>query len=324
MTAPARVLLAGAGRVGQAFLELAADRPEFLVAGVARSRGPSVGELLAEGEWHAVADATPTDLESGGPALEHARLALGRGVHFATAAKGPLVTGYGEVCALARSTGAGFRFSAATGAGLPTVDTVEFALAGSRLERIEGVLNGTSNFILDRMGQGCELEAALAEARRAGIADGDGSQDISGRDTAAKLVAIANAAWWGPAQRESSLLLAGRVREGVPPKFPLSLQDVDVTGIQDLSSASVCEAATSGVAYRLVGTAAVDEAPRVRPERLDAGHPLASVHGAEKAISFRTDTMGTLTLTGGKSDPRAAGAALLRDVLLLLRVGGRA
>jgi homoserine dehydrogenase len=320
MTAPARVLLAGAGRVGQAFLELAADRAEFLVAGVARSRGPRVGELLAEGEWHAVADATPTDLETGGPALEHARLALARGVHFATAAKGPLVTGYGELCALARSTGAGFRFSAATGAGLPAVDTVEFALCGSRLERIEGILNGTSNFVLDRMAEGCELDAALAEARQAGIADGDGWQDVSGRDTAAKLVAIANAAW-GTAP---SLPLAGRVGEGVSPKFPLSLQDVDVTGIQDLTPISVREAAASGAAYRLVATAGVDEAARVRPERLEPGHPLASVRGAEKAITLRTDTMGTLTLIGGKSDPRAAGAALLRDVLLLLRVGGRA
>jgi homoserine dehydrogenase len=302
VTAPARVLLAGAGRVGQAFLELAADRSEVVVGGVARSRGRSVADFLAEGEWHAVADATPTDLETGGAALEHARLALGRGVHFATAAKGPLVTGYGELCALARSTGAGFRFSAATGAGLPSVDTVEFALTGSRLERIEGILNGTSNFVLDRMAQGCELDAALAEARGLGIADGDGRHDLSGRDTAAKLVAIANAAWGGD----------------------LRLRDVDVTGIQDLAPASVREAAASGAAYRLVGTAGVDEAPRVRPQRLEAGQPLASVRGAEKAITFRTDTMGTLTLIGGRSDPRAAGAALMRDVLLLLRVGDRA
>jgi homoserine dehydrogenase len=302
VTAPARVLLAGAGRVGQAFLELAAERSDLVVAGVAHSHGPSVAELLAGDEWQVVADATPTDLETGGPALGHARLALGRGVHFATAAKGPLVTAYRELTDLATATGAGFRFSAATGAGLPAVDTVEFALAGSRLERIEGILNGTSNFVLDRMAQGCELDAALAEARALGIADGDGWQDVSGQDTAAKLVAIANAAW-------------GRA--------PLRLQDVDVTGIQDLAPASVREADASGAAYRLVGTAGVAETPRVRPERLEAGHPLAAVRGAEKAITFRTDTMGTLTLIGGRSDPRAAGAALLRDVLLLLRIGGR-
>lgn len=301
MTAPARVLLAGPGRVGSAFLELAAARPDLTVAGVVRSHGPTVAELLDAGEWHVVADATPTDLATGGPALAHARLALGRGVHFATAAKGPLVRDHRALTALAAANGAGLRFSAATGAGLPTVDTVEFALAGARVERIECVLNGTSNFVLDRMAAGDDLGAALAEARRLGIADGDGRQDVSGADTAAKLVAIANAVWGGA----------------------LALEDVEVTGIEGLPPAAVAEAAAGGRPYRLVGTADAAGA-RVHPERLDAGHPLAAVRGAEKAITFHTDTMGTLTLVGGRSDPRAAGAALLRDVLLLLRVGARA
>jgi homoserine dehydrogenase len=193
VTTAARVMLVGPGRVGRAFLELAAGRPELTVAGVVRSRGPKVAELLEREEWQVVADATPTDLATGGPALVHARLALGRGVHFATAAKGPLVRGHRELLALAARTGAGLRFSAATGAGLPTVDTVEFALAGARVERIEGVLNGTSNFVLDRMAEGADHDGALAEACRLGIADGDGRQDVSGADTAAKLVAIANA-----------------------------------------------------------------------------------------------------------------------------------
>jgi homoserine dehydrogenase len=151
------------------------------------------------------------------------------------------------------------------------------------------------------MAQGCELDAALSEARGLGIADGDGSRDVSGQDAAAKLVAIANAVWGGD----------------------LGLEDVEVTGIEELTAASVRDAAASGEAYRLVGTAGEGEAPRVRPLRLQPGHSLAALSGAEKAITVRTDTMGTLTLSGGRSDPRAAGAALLRDVLLLLRVGGR-
>jgi len=227
---------------------------------------------------------------------------MSRFIHFATAAKGPLVRGHRELTALAAATGAGFRFSAATGAGLPTVDTVEFALAGGRVERIEAVLNGTSNFVLDRMAAGAALDAALAEARALGIADGDGRQDVSGADTAAKLVAIANAVW----DRD------------------LSLEDVALTGIEDLEPAALRGWAAAGGAHRLLASASATGPAVVRPERLDAGHALAGVRGAEKAITFHTDTMGTLTLTGGRSDPRAAGAALLRDVLLLLRVGGRA
>jgi len=301
MTRPARVLLAGPGRVGGAFIDLASARSDIEVAGVARSSGPTVAELLDSGPWDVVADATPTDLETGGPALRHARLALGRGIHFATAAKGPLVNGYRELLSLAASTGAGFRFSAATGAGLPTVDTVEFALAGSAVEGVEGVLNGTSNYVLDRMAEGVEMSVALDEARERGIADGDGRQDISGADTAAKLIAIANAIWGSEAR----------------------LDDVSVEGIEHLAPREVRDAAAAGGAYRLVGTAHAAGAASVAPRRLERGHPLVAVRGAEKAITFRTDSFGVLTLVGGRSDPKAAAAALLRDVILLLRVGGR-
>ncbi|HZU17360.1 MAG TPA: homoserine dehydrogenase [Candidatus Dormibacteraeota bacterium] len=305
MRRPARVLLAGPGRVGSAFLELAAGRPELEVAAVVRSTGPTVAELLAEGGWDVVADATPSDLATGGPALAHARAALGAGVHFATAAKGPLVRDHGALRELARRTGTGFRFSAATGAALPTVDMAEFALAGARVVAIEGVLNGTSNYVLDRMAESVDLETALAEARRRGIADGDGRPDVAGVDTAVKLVAIANAVWG----------------------TDLTLEDVAVTGIEGLDPDLVRGAARTGGAVRLIGRAAPEDSrvrAEVRPSRVAGDHPLAGVRGADKAITFETDSMGRLTLSGGRSDPRAAGAALLRDVLLLLRVGPRA
>jgi homoserine dehydrogenase len=299
------VLLAGPGRVGTAFWELALARPDLEIAGVARSTGATVAELLEGGSWDVVADATPSDLNGGGPALTHARLALSRGVHFATAAKGPLVCGYGELVEIAARTGAGFRFSAATGAGLPTVDTVEFALCGARVLSFEGVLNGTSNYVLDRMAAGEDMETALARARELGIADGDGTQDLSGTDTAAKVVAIANAVW----------------------TTPIGLADVSVEGIAGMEPPEVQAAVEAGGALRLVGMAGHAQGgrpeARVAPVRLDASHPLAAVRGSEKAITFETATLGRLTLSGGASDPRAAGAALLRDVLLLLRLGGR-
>jgi homoserine dehydrogenase len=305
MRRAARVLLAGPGHVGTAFWELASARPDLEVAGVVRSTGATLADLLERGSWDVVADATPSGLDDGGPALAHARLALSRGIPFATAAKGPLVCGYRELIEIAGRTGAGFRFSAATGAGLPTVDTVEFALAGARVLSFEGVLNGTSNYVLDRMAAGEDMETALAKARELGIADGDGRQDISGVDTAAKVVAIANAIW----------------------SIPIELADVSVLGIAGLGPAEVQAAAAAGGAIRLVGTACMDEGrrpeARVAPTMLAATQPLAAVRGSEKAITFETTTMGRLTLSGGASDPRAAGAALLRDVLLLLRLGGR-
>jgi homoserine dehydrogenase len=302
MTMPTRVVLAGYGRVGQAFAELAARREDVEVAAVLRSTGPTLAEVLDSLRCDVVADATPTDLATGGPALEHGRTALARGIHFATAAKGPLVTAYRELVDLAAANGAGFRFSAATGAGLPTVDTVEFCLAGAAVDRIEGVLNGTSNFVLDEMAKGVDIERALTEARQLGISDGDGRQDVSGADTAAKLVTLVNAIW----------------------DRGMALGDVEVEGIEQLAPETVRAAAGEGSAYRLVGSADRFGTASVAPRRLERSHPLAAIGGAEKGITFTTDLFGALTLLGGRSDPTAAGAALLRDVLLLARVGGRA
>jgi homoserine dehydrogenase len=151
------------------------------------------------------------------------------------------------------------------------------------------------------------VQEALAEAIARGITDGNGSQDLSGLDTAAKVVALANAAFG------SELDLDG-----------IAVSGIDTVGLEDVRAA-----ARAGAAVRLLGRACragqdASVSAEVRPVRLEPGHPLVSVRGAEKAVTFTTDSMGSLTLVGGASDPAAAGAALLRDVLLLLRVGGRA
>ena len=300
-----RVLLAGPGRVGRAFLALARVRDDIDVAGVVASAGPTVADLLDQGRWDVVVDATPTDLESGGPALAHARLALGRGIHFATAAKGPVVLAYRELSALAARNGVGFRFSSAAGAALPTVDLIEFCFVGARILGIEGILNGTSNYILDRMLEsGASLADALAEARELGIAEGDGHLDVSGVDTAAKLIAIAIPA-----------LVAD-----------LQLDQIPVSGIEQVTVERLRAAQSVGKSVRLLGRAQIVDdrvLAEVSVQLLDQSHPLAHVRGAQKAIKFETNTMGTLTLIGGRSDPVSAGAALLRDVLLLRRMGGR-
>lgn len=301
----ARVLLAGPGKVGSAFLRLAERRDDLEVVAVVGRSGRSVAEHLSTGAWDVVADATPTDLETGGPALANARVALGRGIHFATAAKGPLVCAYRELQDLSERHGVGFRFSAATGASLPTVDTVEFAFAGAKILSFEGVVNDTSNFVLDRMAEGMSMPAALAAATAVGIVDGDGRPDLSGADTASKIVGIANAIW----------------------SADLRIADAEIDGIYEISAERIAQVARRGGAVRIVGSARRDGAGVVHvavgPRELEPGDPLLGVPGFTKTITYTSDTMGKLTLAGGQSDPLAAGAALLRDVLLLLRVGAR-
>jgi homoserine dehydrogenase len=261
-------------------------------------------DLVQQAEADVLVETTPTDIKTGEPALGHVRAALGRGMHVASANKGPFIHHYRELRDLAARHGVALKLSAAAAAALPTLDVAQVCLAGTEILAIEGVLNGTSNFILTRMRGGQEYADALAEAQRLGIAEPDPTLDVEGYDTANKLALITN------------VCLAA----------DLAPEDVERTGITGLAAEAVRGAAAGGKVYRLVGRADRDATGRVRarvaPEALPADHPLAAVDGAEKGITYTTDTMHRVTVLGGKSDPRGAAAALLKDVLNIYRGAG--
>jgi homoserine dehydrogenase len=258
-------------------------------------------DLVAAVEADVLVETTPTDIRTGEPALGHVRAALGRGLHVVSANKGPFIRHYRELRDLAAKHGVALKLSAAAAAALPTLDVAETCLAGTEILAIEGVLNGTSNFILTRMRAGTDYAAALAEAQRLGIAEPDPTLDVEGYDTANKLALIAN------------VCLGADLGPG----------DVERTGITGLGGDAVRAAAAEGRVFRLVGRATRGPDGRVRarvaPEPLAADHPLAAVDGAEKGITYTTDTMHRVTVVGGKSDPRGAAAALLKDILNIYR-----
>jgi homoserine dehydrogenase len=260
-------------------------------------------DLLREtGQADALIETTPTDIETGEPALSHIRAALGRGMHVVSANKGPFIRSYRELRALADSKGVALKLSAAAAAALPTIDVAQTCLAGAEIQAIEGVLNGTSNFILSRMRTGgASYDEALAEAQRLGIAETDPTLDVEGYDTANQLALIASVAM-------NAALLP---------------EQVERTGISGVTADEVKRLAGEGKIMRLVGRAERDGAGGVRatvaPEALPKDHPLAGVDGSEKGIIYTTDTMDRVTVAGGKSDPRGAAAALLKDLINIYR-----
>ena len=188
------------------------------------------------------------------------------------------------------------RFSGATAAALPALDVGLFSLAGTEILSIEGILNGTSNFILTRMGEGVTYEKALEEARAKGIAEHNPALDVEGWDTASKLLLIGN----------SALGLS------------LSLVDIKVQGITAIPPALIESSRKEGRTIKLIGKISrrgTDWDAEVTPIAIAPGHPLSGVDGTNKGITFQTDTMGAVTVTGGKSDPRGAAAALLKDII---------
>lgn len=325
-----RIFLNGYGRVGRILAALAHQRRAEIarrygiaiwLVGIGSRQGavidlpgdaPPPADLSADGRFRPgltgpaaflaaeadlLVEATPTDIRTGGVALANIRGALINGLHVVTLAKGPLVVAFPELRATARARGAFLKFSGATAAALPTADLAAYSLAGTTITGFAGVLNGTTNFILNRMAEGADYGDALREAQARGIAEADPTLDVEGWDTAAKALILANA-----------VMDAG-----------LTLAEVAVTGITGLTPADVAASAAAGLRLRLVGRAERAADGRVTiavaPERLPLSDPLAGLTGTNKGITFLTDTMGAITVLGGGSDPQAAAAAALKDII---------
>jgi homoserine dehydrogenase len=241
-------------------------------------------------------ECTPSDIQTGEPGLGYIRTALKTGWHVVTANKGPLAVDFNGLRDLAQRNHHALKYSAATAAALPTLDLGLYSLAGAEILSIEGILNGTSNYILTRMEQGTAYRKALKEAQDKGIAEHNPALDVEGWDTAVKLLLIAN-----------SVL-----------GLDLTLQDIKVKGITRIPARQLEIPRQTGKTLKLIGTinhAGGGWEAQVSPKIIDRSHPLFGVNGTNKGITFMTDTMGAVTVTGGKSDPRGAAAALLKDII---------
>ncbi|MFZ7126244.1 MAG: homoserine dehydrogenase [Desulfobacterales bacterium] len=267
--------------------------------------GLSGVEAIASVPADVLVEATPTNLVDAQPARGHMEAAFARKLDVLTANKAPVVLFYREMHDGARLAGCGLHISAATAAALPTLDVGKLCTAGARIESIEGILNGTTNYILTRMAEsGCDYRQALSEAQDLGIAETDPTLDVEGLDTRNKILLIANR-------------LMG---EAFTPDA------VKTRGITTVTAADIRQAEAEGRTLKLIGSCrrAGDELMlSVAPEAIDRNHPLASVRGSEKGISFLTDTMGRITVTGGHSSPRGAAAALLKDLIHATALGAR-
>ena len=265
--------------------------------------GMKVTDIIAEtGPGGCLVECTLSNLKTGEPGLSYITSAFHGGWHAVAASKGALVVGFPALKALAAENGVFLKFSGATGAALPTLDVGLFSLAGARIEGIQGILNGTTNYILTRMGEGLDYAEALQEAQTRGIAEPDPAYDVDGWDTASKILIITNACL----------------------DADYGLKDVQVRGIAGVSVDFVQSARREGRSVKLLATASPKRqggkwSLDVRPSLIEATHPLANVNGTEKGITFLTDSMGSVTVTGGRSNPRGAAAALLKDIINIYR-----
>jgi len=254
----------------------------------------SVLDALREGAIDIMVEATPTNIDTGEPGLTYIREALKSGVNVVTANKGPLVLSYWELMELASKRRVQLLHEATVAAALPIFSLYKRCLQADRIQRISGILNGTTNYILSKMYfEGASFELALKEAQERGYAERDPSYDIDGIDAACKLVILGNA-------------ILGK-------KF--TFKDVKRIGIRRVTPEAMALAKKSGYAIKLVGV--VDDKPEVSPKMVPITHPLC-VHGNLNAVHFETDLAGGVTIVGYGAGKETV-SALLNDIIAILK-----
>ena len=317
---PLKVGLAGLGTVGSALVRLiAAQRDDFvartgrtpeIVAYSARSEGDR-GLPLAGAVFYADATemAAQADIEvfveliggAEGPALAAVKAALARGLSVVTANKAMLAAHGHELAGLAERAGVGLAYEAAVGGGVPVVKTLREALAGNRIERVSGILNGTCNYILSRMEtERAGFDECLKEAQRLGYAEADPTFDVGGFDTAHKLSILA------------SLAFGARIDAAA----------VSVEGIECITLADLAAADDLGFRIKLLGVAARTDhgvEQRVHPTMITKSSALAQTMGVLNAVTIDGDAIGALTLVGPGAGGPATASAVAADLVDLAR-----
>lgn len=317
-----RIGLAGLGVVGtevaklilseQKALSAQAGRPLTVTAYCTRDPSKQRGIDLSGLPWVA----TPAELAArsdvdivvelvggeDGVALDGAIATLKAGKPLVTANKAMLAKHWQKLFKLSKQHHAAIMFEASVCAGIPVIKVLREGLAGNRISRVSGILNGTCNYILSSMEtRGIEFAEALAEAQSKGYAEANPTLDVDGWDTAHKLIVLAKLA--------------------LDPEIALS--QIPVAGIRDITLAKIREARAGGKAIRLVasaerkgdGTIVMD----VGPKLLDAVHPLANVGGAMNAITIEAQPVETCTLIGPGAGAGPTASAVLADIIDLAR-----
>jgi homoserine dehydrogenase len=292
--------LLGHGTVGSAFAALLEERAEA-IAPITGLRPQLSGVLTrSQGDFEEILAGSDLIVELIGgvePARDYVLRAMRAGKHVVSANKLLLSQHGEELWACAREHGVQLRFEAAVAGVVPVIRVLQESLAAAHVERIHGIVNGTTNYILTEMARGgLSYEAALAQAQELGYAEADPTDDVTGRDAAAKMAILARLAF----------------------DTPVHLDQVRYEGIEHITPDDIAYAQQLGLGLKLIGTAERVDAGlsvRVHPAFLYGGHPLASVNGPFNAVTVESDAITEITMSGpGAGGPQTA-SAVLGDVI---------
>jgi homoserine dehydrogenase len=237
------------------------------------------------------------------PTADHVLELLRAGKPVVTANKQLVAARGAELFTAAAEGGVQLRFEASVCAAIPVIKVLREALVVSNVHRVLGIVNGTTNFVLTEMEHGASYDEALTEAQRLGFAEPDPTEDVSGKDAAAKMAILATVAF------------GSRV----------TLDDVSYVGLERVDPADVAAAGAMGMVVRLIGAASlVGERwdVRVGPALVDRSHPLAAVEGAFNAVMLQGDAIREITLEGPGAGGIETASAVVADMVTIVGTTG--
>ena len=231
---------------------------------------------------------SPVNHRTGQPAIEHVREALEQGMGVSTANKGTVVYGYRELTALAESKGRKFYFESTVLGGSPLFSVFREAMPAAELLSFQGILNSTTNIILSRMERGETFDQAVAYCQSIGVAETDPSADVDGWDAAIKVAALVT----------------------VLMDTPFTPQQVERTGIREITPEMIAQAKGSGTRWKLVCAAergAGKVTASVKPELVPMSSPLYGMEDSTTGVAFRTDVLGDYSIIESEREGMVAG-----------------
>jgi homoserine dehydrogenase len=279
-----------------------------LVRDPAKERGFAPGDGVLTGDFASLRDDPRLDVVAevmGGvePAGGYVRELLRAGKPVVSANKQLVARDGADLFAIASEAGVQLRFEASVCAAVPVVKVLRESLVAENVNRILGIVNGTTNFVLSRMERGGTYAEALAEAQSLGFAEADPTDDVSGTDAAAKMAILATVAF------------GSRVL----------LDDVRCRGIEAIEPAHVTAAAGFGMAVKLLGIATLADGAvdvRVQPVFVERAHPLAGVDGSSNAVVLQGDAIREVTLGGPGAGGIETASAVVADLVSVVGTSG--
>ncbi len=313
-----KVALLGCGNVGAQVARILLDDASVLEdrAGARLElSGIAVRNVATKREGQIPAGLFTTDAESlvdgadiviellGGlePAGELIARALARGASVITGNKALIADRGAELSALAFAHDAQLRYEAAVAGAIPILRPISDSLSGDTITKVMGIVNGTTNFILDAMDTtGAQFADVLAEAQALGYAEADPTADVEGHDAAAKATILASLAF----------------------HTDFALENVYCEGISKITAGDVAAATDAGMVIKLLAIAERTEngiGVRVHPTLLRRTHPLAAVHGAFNAVFVEAQNAGELMFYGRGAGGSPTASAVLGDTVAVAR-----